>query len=73
MVSMADLAKNRINILSVQQSSGAGHIVALEYRYSPADGTPATWHRCVVFTTDKRPIYDQVLDEVRLAKAQLEA
>lgn len=70
MTSIADLARERINILGVTRYE-THSMVAIEYQYDPGS-TPRTWHKIVVPVYNDNDIYDTVLDYVLEAKQELE-
>lgn len=70
MTSVADLAKQRINILQIIPGISAVSAI-IEYQYKPKD-LPHTWHKVAITVTDTEDLYEKAIDVVTRAKAELE-
>lgn len=70
MASIADLARQRINILQVTPGDKILDAI-IEYQYKPQDA-PHTWHKVAITVNDGESLYDKALDVVLQAKAELE-
>lgn len=74
MASIADLARQRINILDYRLCPDATHdLVFIEYQYQPADNSPRTWHKTVIWVEHGAELTAAVLDAVNSIKRELEA
>lgn len=70
MTSVADLARQRINILQVVPEEGM-LVAIIEYQYKPMDA-PHTWHKVAITVGKDEELYDKALDVVTRAKGELE-
>lgn len=70
MTSVADLAKQRINILQIIPGSKAVSAI-IEYQYKPVNA-PHTWHKVAITVGGEEELYNKALDTVTRAKAELE-
>lgn len=71
---LADLARERINLLRLELVPGTQNMFAsIEYQYQPKDGTPRTWHKVVIPVMEGENTLETILQTVREIKDELES
>lgn len=71
-VTIATLAKERINLLDLKLLDNRGNMFAsIEYQYKPKDA-PRTWHKVVIPILKNENTLGTIIESVRESRAELE-